>query len=168
MTSIQKRLVLSLILIIVATIAIAFGLNARQPNSVADQSAQVITLNPTVIANLTTMPQATPLAAEDAEKFLTLKAQIETCEDYDDKRREQMLQHIAWLIDPSTVPQDMTILLDTNPQASLIFGMAGFTSIQWRILDRPAESCLVDIGRDLNVLLEAYGRNPVTIYDETE
>jgi hypothetical protein len=169
MTSFQKRMVLSLILLGIIVIALVLGVNVTSQNpSIAEANLSFsMTLDPTVVANLTSIPQATPLSDEDAALYLTFVERVETCVDYTDERRAQMRQHIEWLVAPATIPSEMLIALGTNPDSGLIFGMAKYTEIQWRILKRPAESCLIDIGRDLNLLLEAVGRPPITIYDET-
>ena len=168
MNSFQKRLGLSIALVGTAIIALVIGLNLNSQAVPATQNTPsfMMTLDPTVIANLTSIPQSTPLSDEEAEQFLNFVEQIESCDDYSDERRSQMLQHIEWLINPSTIPSEMLIALGTNIDAGLIFGMASFTSIEWRLLERPADSCLIDIGRDINILLEAVGREPITIYDE--
>ena len=168
MSSLQKRIALSVTLLGVALVAVMIGLSLIGESSPSTDPTLSfsMTLDPTVVANLTSIPQATPLSDEDAEAFLTFSEKVETCADYSDVRREQMLQHIGWLIDQSQIPTDVTIALGTKPEANLIFGMAGFTSTQWRLLDRPADSCLIEIGRDLNILLEEFGRPAFTIYDE--
>lgn len=169
MSSFQKRFGLSLALMVVAVIALVIGLNLNSQTTAntLNTPSMKMTLDPTIIANLTSVPQTTPLSDVDAEKFTNFVRQIESCEDYSDERRSQMFQHIEWIVNPATLPSEMLIALGTNPDAGLIFGMASFTSIQWRILERPADSCLIDIGRDINVLLEAVGRDPLTIYDES-
>jgi hypothetical protein len=169
MSIFQKRIGLSLVLIGIVAIALAVGLNLSNQDASPPQGTLVfsMTLDPTTIANLTSIPQATPLSDEDAEQFLIFVDRVESCEDYSDERRAQMLQHIEWLVDPSSIPTDMLLVLGKTPDSTLIFGMASFTSIQWRILERPAESCLIDIGRDINLLLEGLGGEPFTIYDET-
>ena len=125
-----------------------------------------MTLDPTIRANLTDLPNATPLSEEDARIYRDFIEQVEQCEDYAPERLEQMQQHIDWLIDPATIPQDMISLFGTNPASKLIFGMATYTSIQWRILERPAASCLIPLGLQLNDMLLAAGETPFSIYDE--
>ena len=170
MSSLQKRVGLSVTLLVVAIIALAIGLNLNSPTAPSTPAQSTLffsmTLEPEIVANLTSIPQTTPLSPEDAEQYLTFQGRIESCEDYSEERRSQMRQHIDWLVDPATIPKEMLIALGTNPDGGLVFGMASYTSIQWRLLERPAESCLIDIGHDLNVLLEAVGLEPLTIYDE--
>jgi len=125
-----------------------------------------MTVDPSILANMTQVANATPLSDVDAEKYVSLREQVNACDDYDEQRKSQMLQHIEWMIDPSEIPADVMLAFGTNQQESLVFGMASFTQIQWRLLERPADSCLIDIGRDLNGLLEVYGRPIITIYDE--
>ena len=170
MTVFHKRIGLSLLLLGVVVIALAIGLNLTNQGAAPATETLLfsMTLDSTSISNLTSIPQATPLSGDDAEQFLIFVEQIESCEDYSDERRAQMLQHIDWLVDPASIPTNMLLAFGKTPDTSLIFGMASFTSIQWRILERPADSCLIDIGRDINLLLEGLGGEPLTIYDETE
>lgn len=165
----QKRLILSGMLIVLAIGALIIGVSSIQAptdNGESQPMGDIMTLDPELFVMQTQMAEATPLSDEDAEPYLNLQKQIEACEDYTDNRRGQMLQHIEWLIDPSDIPSDAMLAMGTDIRGSLIFGMASFTQIEWRIAERPAESCLVDIGRDLNILLESFGRESLTIYDE--
>jgi hypothetical protein len=132
----------------------------------APSSEFVMTLNPTVRANVTNIPMATPLSDADAVDLVQFQSQVAICADYTPERRSQMLQHIEWLINPSTIPADTITAFGTNVQGTLVLGMATYTSIQWRLLDRPADSCLVPIGRQLDVMLAAYGEEPLGIYEE--
>lgn len=163
-----KRIGLSLLLLGIVVVALVIGLTlANQTTAPARETLFFsMTLDSTSISNLTSIPQTTPLSGEDAEQFLSFQERIESCEDYADARRSQMLQHIEWLVDPATIPPDMLIALGQNPDQTLVFGMATYTSTQWRILERPVDSCLIDIGRDINLLLEGLGGEPLTIYDE--
>lgn len=126
---------------------------------------QMMTLNPQIIANLTALPQTTPISGEAAQELIDLRESVEACEDYVPQRRDQMLQHIQWLLNPADIPQMMIIALGANPNTQLIFGMATFTSSQWRLLEQPADSCLVPIGRRLNEMLAAAGAETFDIYD---
>jgi hypothetical protein len=91
---------------------------------------------------------------------------IAGCAEYSPERRAQMEQHMAWLENPSDIPPDIRIALGQNPPGQLVFGMATYTSIQWRLNERPSESCLIPIGRLLNDMLVALGEPPFSIYDE--
>ena len=139
-----------------------FGVD--EPLAVNDQL--VITMDATVRANITNVPLATPLSSDDAAEFTDFESRIIACEDYSAERRSQMLQHIEWLVDPSGIPVDIISAFGTNVQGRLIFGMANYTSIQWRLLERPAESCLVEIGQDLDLLMTAFDQIPLGIYEE--
>jgi hypothetical protein len=125
-----------------------------------------ITLNPTVRANITNVPLATPLSDADASDLMAFQLQVLTCGDYSSERHSQMVQHIEWLIDPSGIPVDIISAFGENVQATLVYGMANYTSIQWRLLDRPSDSCLVEIGQQLNVMLIAFDQVPLGIYDD--
>ncbi len=164
----QKRLIFTGVLILIALIALGIGVGSIQAPDEDDTQpmGSLMTLDPELFVVQTQMAEATPLSSTDAEPYLDFQAKIEACSDYDENRKMQMLLHIEWLIDPSGIPADAMLAMGTNIPSSLIFGMASFTQIQWRVLERPADSCLVDIGRELNVMLEAFGREPLTIYDE--
>jgi hypothetical protein len=107
-----------------------------------------MTLDPQITVNLTEMPRATPLSGEEADSWNEFRAMVDACDDYSPERRAQMEQHIAWLLDPSDMPRDVIL------------------AIQWRLNDRPPDSCLIPIGLTLNEILEALGSNPFDIYDE--
>jgi hypothetical protein len=125
-----------------------------------------MTLDPQITVNLTEMPRATPLSGEEADSWNEFRAMVDACDDYSPERRAQMEQHIAWLLDPSDMPRDVILAMGNNPTERLVFGMATYTSIQWRLNDRPPDSCLIPIGLTLNEILEALGSNPFDIYDE--
>ena len=127
---------------------------------------QIITMDATVRANITNIPLATPLSNEDASTFTDFQARVIACEDYTPERRSQMVQHLDWLIDPSDIPVDIISAFGANMQGRLIFGMANYTSIQWRILDRPPDSCLVEIGQQLDILMLAFDQIPLGIYED--
>jgi len=165
----RRRLILTVALIVIAVIALGIGvmsIQAPADDNPDDQAGMLMTLDPELFVVQTQMAEATPLSDEEAQPYLDLQADVDACEDYSDERREQMLQHIDWLIDPSDIPPDAMLAMGTDIHGSLVFGMASFTQIEWRLAERPAESCLVDIGRELNDLLIAFGREPLTIYDE--
>jgi len=126
----------------------------------------VMTLEPAVIANLTSLPQATPLSTEEAGRWRALQAAVEACGDYSPERQSQMQQHIAWILHPADIPTNVVLALGNNPVGRLVYGMASYTSIQWRLNDRNPDSCLVPIGHTLNTLLIALGEQPFDIYPE--
>lgn len=164
----RKRLILTIGLLAIAVIALVIAVSSIKAPSGDDTQPMgaVMTLDPQLFVVQTQMAEATPLSGESAEPYVALQEKIETCEDYSEERRGQMLQHIEWLIDPSDIPSDAMLAMGTDIQGGLIFGMASFTQIEWRLAERPAESCLIDIGRDINVLLVEFGREPSTVYDE--
>jgi hypothetical protein len=119
-----------------------------------------MTLEPQIITNLTQLPQATPLSGEAATQISSLKALVDACPDYTAERRDQMAQHLEWLQNPATIPPDIIIALGGNPVGRLIYGMASYTSIQWRLNERPPDSCLLPIAELLNQMLTAAGEEP--------
>lgn len=126
----------------------------------------IATLDPQIISNLTALPNMQPPNGEAAQQLQDLQTQVDACADFSDERRAHMSQHIRWLLNPSTIPPDILIAAGVNPLNRLVFGMAVYTSSEWRLLDRPADSCLIAIGRTLNDMLSAAGEPPLTIYDE--
>jgi hypothetical protein len=146
---------------------LTFALVVLQRNATrsANQPQQMMTLDPAVAANLTALPDATPLSGEAAQRWNDIRAAVNACDEYSPQRHEQMNQHLDWLIDPSDMPPEVIIGLGTNPQAQLIYGMAAYTSTEWRQQGRPADSCLRDIGLRLNALLVEVGREPFTIFE---
>lgn len=153
----------------IVILLMAAGIIALQlfGNANPQSSGQRMTLEPQIVNNLTQLPLATPLAGEAASHVNDLKALVEACPDYSPERRSQMEQHIQWLLNPAQIPGDMIIALGSNPTGKLIFGMATYTSAQWRIMDSPGDSCLVPIGRMLNDMLIAVGEDPDPVFAET-
>lgn len=160
----QHGLITGLIVLAMAVVIIALQLAG---SSSEPSTGQRITLEPQIVANLTQLPQATPLSGDSARQINELKALVETCPDYTPARRNQMEQHIAWLITPAQIPADIIIALGANPTGKLIFGMATYTSIQWNLINRPPDSCLLPIGDMLNEMLVAAGEDPFPIFNET-
>ncbi len=132
----------------------------------SSQPQPIMTLDPQTVVNLTRLPQATPLSGAEADTWNAFRARVDACDAYSPERRRQMEQHIQWLLDPSDMPPDVIVAMGGNTTERLIFGMAGYTSAQWRLDKRPPDSCLVPIGRDLNDMLVALGDPPFDIYDD--
>jgi hypothetical protein len=124
-----------------------------------------MTLDPIIVANMTQMPKATPLSGAAAERWNTLGIAVDACPDYSASRRDQMKQHIKWLIDPSDLPREMIFALGTNPTGKLIFGMATYTASEWQLKKKPSASCLLTIGRELNQLLIEAGEKPFAVFE---
>lgn len=158
----------ALVILVGVVLFIVFAILPNYPQNRAGQtSPQVIaTLDPTIIANLTSIPNMPPLTEIEAQQLNELKAQVDACNGYSAARRDQMEQHIRWLLEPATIPNEILIAAGPNPLGRLIFGMAGYTSTEWRLQGRPAGSCLIAIGRRLNEMLVAANESPFTIYDE--
>ncbi|MDZ4766454.1 MAG: hypothetical protein SGI73_18090 [Chloroflexota bacterium] len=130
--------------------------------------AQAMTLPPEVRANLTALPRATPLSGDAANTLNALGAQVNACADYDAARRDQMLQHIAWLIAPSSIPPNLIPAFGTNLTERLLYGMATFTRNMWRATGDAPDSCLLAIGRRVNGLLVAAGGEAIAVFAGTE
>jgi hypothetical protein len=122
--------------------------------------AQRITLEPQVIANLTALPADLGLSGDLYTQLDEVERLMNACPAYVQARRLQMQQHIAWLRNPDAIPDDLLVAFGNNPIASLIFGMATYTTAQWSLENRHPTSCLVPIGRLLNQMLLAIGETP--------
>jgi hypothetical protein len=151
----------AIIFLVAGGLLLNFMMQSQQQ---AQRDALIITLDATVRANVTNVPLATPLSQTDAAEYVAFQREIAACGDYSPERLSQMLLHIEWLINPSTIPADTITAFGSNVQGTLVFGMASYTSIQWRLLERPADSCLVAIGQQLDAMLVANGRTPLGIY----
>ena len=156
----------ALVILVGVILFIVLAIIPNYPQNRAAQPQVIATLDPTIIANLTSIPKMQPLTEIEAQQINNLKAQVDACNSYSDARRGQMEQHFRWLLEPATIPGEVLIAAGPNPLGRLIFGMAGYTSTEWRLQDRPANSCLIAIGRTLNDMLVAAGEPPFTIYDE--
>ncbi len=162
-TQADKRMFIgSLVFFLVSLLIVAIVLTNRQhpsPPSIATP-AQAMTLEPQIINNLTSIPQAVALTGDLAEQVKQIQTMLNNCPAYSDERRQQMQQHIDWLLDPAQIPRAMILALGSNPTGKLILGMATYTLSEWGLQDRPADSCLLTIGQQLNPLLAANGETP--------
>ena len=151
--------------LLIVLIIVIFVLDGDSVDSVPQQPI-VMTTDPQIILNLTAFPQATALSGTEAELWNDFRMMVAGCAAYSPERRVQMEQHIEWLLDPSDMPPNVILAMGRNPTERLIFGMATYTSIQWRIDGRLPDSCLVPIGLALNDMLDALGTEPFDIYNE--
>ena len=126
---------------------------------------QSMTLDPQIIANLTSYPKATPLAGQAANDITGIRQMVDTCADYDAQRREQMDEQIEFLMNPASLPGQVLIALGTNPHGRLLYAIANLTNIQWQLANSPPNSCLVPIGKRLNQLLVADGQAPISAFE---
>ncbi len=157
--------VLALIALVLVVGVIALLPRQNTP-SAPGTPAQVVTMNPTIIANLTQLPDLPSLTGDEAKQWVDFQAQVAACSDYSPAKRTQMDRYINWAINPSQIPPDLTIMFGSDIRAGLVRAMAADTSTDWRLKQRPAGSCLIDIGRQLNEMLINTGQQPLTIYDE--
>ncbi len=152
-------------IIITGIIIAAIGFVAVVMLVSADREAptgQSMTLEPAIIANLTALPVATPMSNQDLDAWDEM---VQGCEDYSPERRSQMEQHIEWIQDPASIPPNVVVALGQNTSGRLVYGMASYTSIQWRLNDRPEDSCLISIGRRLNEFLVTLDEERIDVYD---
>ena len=164
-----SALVILVVLLVVTSVAVN-----NQPTPTATPTVQMQALptaNPTIIASISQLPNATPISAEEDARLVALRDEVIACDQYSEVRQGQMLQHITWLRDQTTIPQDIAFALTLNASSvtgGLVYGMGIYTSTEWRLLERPAESCLADIGQTINDMLIVVGEPPITIYDEAD
>jgi hypothetical protein len=158
----RRALYTLILLAVVLTGLIVGALSLSAP--AADAPTQMITLDPTVRANVRDLPNAPPLTGDLAESVNMLAAAVSACPDYDPRRRVQMEQHIAWLLRPADIPRALIPAFGANPQERLLFGMATFTQIDWQAGGSRRDSCLFAIGRQVNALLAQVGGEPVAAF----
>lgn len=156
--------VAALALLLVAAAAVVVIPRVSAP-AVPTPTAQSMQLDPLVLDALTQLPQATLLSGEAGDEMATLQAMVEACPDYTDERRGQMLEHIKLIVNPALLTRDLIIVLGADPPARLTRALAQVTASQWRLLERPPESCLVAIGRRINERLVAIGETPEAAFD---
>jgi hypothetical protein len=159
----RREIIAAIALALAAGIVVfAVASSSRAP------AAQTVgaTLDPTTAALLTAAPQATSVSGAFAERVRAIESAVEDCGDYPERRKVLMQQYVNWLFEPSTIPPEMMMLFSPNPTGRIVFAMAADTSTEWRRLQRPPDSCLVPIGRELNALLTSVGEQPIAIYDE--
>jgi len=118
-----------------------------------------------IAADLTQLPRATPLAGELAAKIDDLEALMKACPDYTSERRSQIAQHIAWLRQPSTLPEKMIIALGGNETEGLLRGIATYTLSDWGLKDQAQTSCLLPIGHQVNTLLVTAGGEAIPAFE---
>jgi hypothetical protein len=157
MSGSQKSLIACLLLALVCV--------ACRQSPAATAPTQVMTVDPQIIANMTALPQATPLSGAAANVIRELDLMVEGCSAYSAARRSQMEQHIAWLYNPADIPPDIIMAFGAQPQTGLLRGMGGYTEIEWRQAGRPSDSCLLTIGRRINELLVEAGAPPFPIFN---
>jgi hypothetical protein len=168
-SSADKRLFIGSVIIFVLTCLAAFVvLRPRDdtPSALPTGTQEPLVARETVAANLTQLPQATPLSGEMAIKVDALEALIAACPDYTETRRTQSQQHIAWLRQPALLSQEMIIAVGSNPTAGLLRGLGTYALSDWGLKDQAAESCLRPIGQQINVLLLEAGGEAIAAFEE--
>jgi hypothetical protein len=154
----QRRFFISLAFFLFTVGVIGFAAISRAPRgTVTPTPAQSLPMNPTVVANVQNaanlaLPESQRIAVQD------IKTRVDACPDYGPERRGQMLQHIAWLLDPTTIPSDILMAIGEDPMGRLVLGMSTFTRVQWQLLNSPAGSCLLEVDAQVNALLAAAGQ----------
>lgn len=118
-----------------------------------------------VIQQLTAMPSAPPLTGPLADEVRAVSQMVSGCDEYVQARRDQMNQHIAWLLQPNTLPKEVIIALGTNINGGLILGMATYTLAEWGQHAKAPDSCLLPIGKKLNEMLAANGQERLPQFD---
>jgi hypothetical protein len=163
---VQIRLAITVVLVLVVVVIAILAVRQMSGSvSATATPAQMMTMDPRIIDNLTQIPQATPLSGQEANVFTALRAMIDACPAYDEARRNQMVQQIGYIINPSGLPRDAIILLGANPRVGLLKSIGSVTANRWRLDDQPADSCLVPIGKRINELLTAEGEPPIATFE---
>jgi hypothetical protein len=121
-----------------------------------------------IIKQLTAMPNAAALTGALADDVHAVAQMVSSCNDYSQARRIQMNQHIAWLLQPNTLPKDVIIALNSNINGGLIMGMATYTLAEWGQHAKAPDSCLLAIGKKLNDMLAATGKARFTEFDRAD
>jgi hypothetical protein len=178
----RQWLVASLIIFIASAVIAILAINARNtPHPVSlitdingnSFDAPAGTLVPggagasSLISQMTAIANAPPLTGPLADDVHALSQMVSSCPDYSQARRDQMNQHIAWLLQPSTLPKEIIIALGTNTNGRLFFGMATYTLSAWGEKQKAPDSCLIPIGKKLNDLLVANGEERFKEFDST-
>jgi hypothetical protein len=161
------RLAITAALLLVVVVVVMFALrqfSTSSPTATATP-AQMLTMDPRIVSNLTQIPQATPLSGQEANVLTGLRAMVDDCPAYDEARRNQMVQQIGFIINPSGLPRDAIILLGANPRGGLLKSLASVTENRWRLDDEPADSCLIPIGKRINELLVTEGEPPNAAFE---
>src|SRR5262249_44093354 len=97
------------LLIFLGTCLLVYGvISSRGRSAVIDPTstpAQVMTLEPAIIANMTTVPSG--VTGDLSVQVDTVERMLNECADFGTERRQQMQQHIAWLRNPGDIPRDL-------------------------------------------------------------
>lgn len=174
----KRWLVASLAIFVASAVIAVLAISARNaPHpTVTDLGGNVIdapvgTLVPGVaspsdlVNQLTALPNTAPLTGPLADDVHAIAQMVSNCNDYSAARREQMNQHIAWLLQPNTLPKDIIIALGNNINGRLIFGMATYTLSDWGQKNKAPDSCLLPIGKKLNDMAAASGEQRIKEFD---
>lgn len=153
-------------LIALLALVLVVGIVALIPPNILAPPTPIATMDPTIVVNLTQLPDIPSLTGDEAREWAAFQAQVAACPDYSAPKRTQMDRYINWVINPAQIPAELVILFGADIRAGLIRAMAADTSTDWRQQQRPAGSCLINIGRQLNERLVTTGQQPLTIYDE--
>ncbi len=176
----KRMLAASVIILLAACVIVVLTINARTAprSTVLDINGNPIdkpqgTLMPGVanpadiIKQLTAMPSAPPLTGLLADDVHAVAQMVSNCNEYVQARRDQMNQHIAWLLQPNTIPKEVIIAVGTNINGGLILGMATYTIAEWGQHAKAPDSCLLPIGKKLNDMLVANGEERFPEFDKS-
>ncbi|MBL8131892.1 MAG: hypothetical protein JNL42_08545 [Anaerolineae bacterium] len=150
-----------------AAVAVVFLLTRSAPTAQtpADQSGQTGIPVESGFSDPAERSAALSAAGEILPALDEIAGQVEACDAYREERRTQMNIHITWIRNPDAIPADILLALGENPIGRLLFGMATYTSIEWRLAERPADSCLLPIGQALNQAMTAVGETPLEEFE---
>jgi hypothetical protein len=163
----RTRFFISLAVFALTLGVVAFSIfNRPTDRPVIPTPAQIMPLDPTVAASVQNA-EALALDADSLAMVAEISTQVEACPDYGPERRSQMNQHLTWLRAPISIPSDILMAIGSNPMGRLALGMATYTAVEWRLLEQPAESCLLLIGRLVNTLVVRLGEAPDPAFGES-
>jgi hypothetical protein len=162
---VQIRVVITAALLLVLVLAVFVLRQSSMTPTQPGTPAQMMTIDPRIIDNLTQFPVATPLSGQEANELVALREMVDACPAYDDARRLQMVQQIGFIINPSGLSRDAIIALGVNIRAQLLFALGTVTANRWNLDQKPADSCLIPIGKRINELLVAAGEPPIAAFE---
>jgi hypothetical protein len=83
------------------------------------------------------------------------------CDELHPNRREAILRHLEWLVNPSFVPPELISLYGHDAPGQLVFGAGYLVAVEWKAGGRQTGSCLIVIGQRFNAILAGLGREPL-------
>lgn len=127
----------------------------------ATGTPQMLTAVPGIQATLTAVPAQPDLPAQEAAPYQEIRDLVDKCPLYTESRKIAVLQQIDYVLHPSTVPQDFTVMFGDSLRGRMIFGSAYLTAVDWKEQGEDKSNCLYSIGVRFNALLPSLGEKPL-------